>query len=157
MRKKPISFLFLGALLSAFVVTNIHAQNRPEHFEESFSIEGICSFPVLVELSGKMKAMELTGGRTIIIAPDEFVVLTNLDDPSKQEVMAITGAFHETVFANGDTELVVTGRNLLVGLDPDALFVVTMGDFSFVLDENFNVVQPLTGKGRVIDICALLE
>jgi hypothetical protein len=143
--------------LWAFLVTNAYAQNRPEHFEDSFTIEGICSFPVQLELSGKSKVIELADGKSIIIAPGEFATFTNLDDPSKQEILGITGAFHQSVLANGDTEFIVTGRNLLLGFDPDALFVVTVGNFSFVFDENFNLVQPVTGDGRVIDICALLE
>lgn len=148
------------ALLSTLVLvffTNGKGQNPPQEDEFAITIEGICTFPVLIEIAGKVKFIELSGGRTIIVSPRSFVTLTNLDEPSKQEVMPITGAFHETISPNGDIESVVTGRNLLVGFDPDALFVVTVGDFSFVFDENSNLIQPVTGNGRMIDICTLLE
>ncbi|HEX6730117.1 MAG TPA: hypothetical protein VF074_08910 [Pyrinomonadaceae bacterium] len=154
--QKLISFTFLVTLLLGLMVTT-YGQNPPQHFEDSFTIEGICSFPVLVELSGKAKTIELTGGKSISNAPGEVARFTNLDDPTKQEVIGITGAFHQSVLANGDMEFVVTGRNLLIGFDPDALFVVTVGNFSFVFDENFNLVQPVTGTGQVIDVCGLLE
>jgi hypothetical protein len=148
---------FLATVLLGIFVTNGYGQNPPQEVEDTFTIDGICAFPVLVELSGKMKVIELAGGKSIIIAPRAFVTLTNLDDPSKQEIFGITGAFHQSVLANGDTEFVVTGHNLLVGFDPDAPFVLTVGNFNFVFDESFNLVQPIAGDGLVIDICARLE
>ena len=151
-----VRFAFLATVVLG-LLTNVNGQNPPEEAEDTFTIEGICTFPVLIEITGKVKFIELSGDKTIIISPRAFATLTNLDDPSKQEVLGITGAFHETILPNGDTETVVTGRNLLAGFDPDALFVLTIGNFSFVFDENFNLVQPVTGNGRVIDICALLE
>ena len=156
-KKRLTTLMFVATFLFGSIVTRVCGQNPPEHFELSFPVEGICTFPVLVELSGKAKTIELTGGRTISVAPGEVARFTNLDDPSKQEVIGITGAFHQTALANGDTEFVVTGRNLLIGFDPDALFAVTIGTFSFVFDENFNLVQPVTGNGRIIDICQLLD
>lgn len=151
------TYILLVPLLWGLMLTTVYGQNSPEHFEDSFTIDGICAFPVLVELSGKAKTIELTGGKTIFTSPGLVATFTNLDDPAKQEVLGITGAFHQFVFANGDTELIGTGRNLVIGFDPDVPFAVTIGNFRFVIDEDFNLVQPLTGNGQVIDVCRLLE
>lgn len=146
--------LILTALVAA---PSALGQGPPDPFEDSFTIEGICAFPVLVELSGKAKTIELNGGRMIFTAPAETATFTNLDTPAHHETLGITGAFHTTALEDGSTEFVVTGRNLLIGFDPDALFVITVGNFRFVLDDGFNLVQPLSGTGRVIDVCQLLE
>lgn len=147
----------LAPVLYGLLATSALGQSPPEDSEVTVTIDGLCAFPVLVELAGKAKIIELSGGRAIIISPAFVATFTNLDDPSKQEVLGITGAFHETTFANGDTLFKVTGRNLLIGLDPDNAFVVTVGNFTWVWDEEFNFVQPLTGDGRVINVCELLE
>ncbi len=81
--------------------------------------------------------------------------LTNLDNPENQETLNITGAFHQTTLENGDVVTVATGRNLLG--DPEAGFVLAIGDFSFVFDKEGNLIQPLSGEGQLIDICALLK
>ena len=63
----------------------------------------------------------------------------------------------QTVLANGDVELVFTGRNLVIGFDPIAGFVITVGRFGLAFDEDFNVTQPLSGNGQLIDVCRLLD
>lgn len=156
-KKRMTTHIFFATILCGLIVTGAYGQDPPADFADSFQIDGICAFPVLVELSGKAKTIELTGGKTIFTSPGLVATFTNLDDRTKQEVLGITGAFHQTVLANGDTELVVTGRNLLIGFDPDVLFAVTIGNFRFVLDEEFNLVEPLTGKGSVIDVCGLID
>jgi hypothetical protein len=50
---------------------------------------------------------------------------------------------------------VVTGRNVL--FDPEAGFVLAIGTFSFAFDPAGNLVQPLSGRGRTIDICKLIQ
>jgi len=79
--------------------------------------------------------------------------LTNLDS-GVQERVVITGAFHQTTLENGDVVTKATGRNLLG--DPQAGFVVAVGNFSYVFDAEGNLVQPLEGEGQLIDVCALL-
>lgn len=145
--------LACGAALSVSAL----AQGQPSDVDESFTIEGICAFPVLVELRGKSNTIELPGGRIIFTSPRLTATLTNLDHPANHETLGITGAFHQTVLPNGDVELVLTGRNLLIGLDPEAGFVISIGRFSFVVDADGNIVQPLSGRGQLVDICALLE
>jgi hypothetical protein len=50
---------------------------------------------------------------------------------------------------------VVTGRNLLG--DPEAGFVLAIGNFSFVFDAGGNLIQPLAGKGTLTNICELID
>ena len=84
------------------------------------------------------------------------VTITNLDTPENQATFNITGSFHQTTTENGQVTTILTrGRNLLS--DPVAGTVIAIGNFSFVFDAEGNLVQPLEGKGRLIDVCALLE
>jgi hypothetical protein len=110
---------------------------------------------VRFDVTGKMKTIELPAGRTIFIFPGLTAALTNVDQPEHQVTLGVTGTFHQTVLENGDVETVVTGRNLL--FDPEAGFVLAIGRFSFVVDEQGNLVQPLSGTGQLIDVCELLS
>jgi hypothetical protein len=129
------------------------AQGRPSEVTESFTITGFCEFDILYEAGGKQKGIELPGGRTITIFPGFSATLTNLDN-GNQETLGITGAFHQSTLANGDVEVVFTGRNLLG--DPDAGLVLAIGRFSIVFDAEGNLIQSLQGTGQLIDICELL-
>ena len=130
------------------------AQARPIEVDETPFQVPFCGFPVLVVLSGKGKTIELGGGRTILTAPGLTATLTNLDN-GNQESINITGAVHQGVLESGEVVQVFTGRNAL--FDPIAPgLVLTIGRFSVVLDANGNVVQPLEGSGRQVDVCALL-
>jgi hypothetical protein len=105
-------------------------------------------------LSGKEQVPDLPGDRFIFTSPGLTATLTNLET-GNQETLSITGAFHQTTLENGDVQTVATGRNLLG--DPEAGFVLAIGDFSFVFDKKGKLVQPLSGEGQLIDICELLE
>ena len=50
---------------------------------------------------------------------------------------------------------VFTGRNALFDPIAPGLFLA-IGRFSVVLDASGNVVEPLEGSGRLVDVCALL-
>ena len=132
-------------------------QGPPADFADSVPVEGICAFPVLVELNGKAKTIALLGGSTLFTSPGLTATLTNLDDPTKREPLSITGAIRETALEGGDTELVFTGRNLVIGFDPVAGFVITVGFFSVAFDEEFNITRPLSRNGQLINVCTLLE
>ena len=136
--------------------TSGRAQGPPSDVHETFTVDGICDFPVLVEIQGKQGIIGLPGDRLLVTAPAETVTLTNLADPTRSETISITGAFHLTFAENGDTTFVVTGRNLLIGLDPDP-FVITIGTFTFVTDDAGNQLEPLSGSGRVVNVCQLLN
>jgi hypothetical protein len=108
-----------------------------------------------LDLSGKAKTIELPNGAFIFTSPGLDVTITNLDSPENQAMFNITGTFHQTTNPeNGEVTTVVTGRNLL--FDPEAGTNIAIGNFSFVFDAEGNLVQPLAGEGRLIDVCALL-
>ena len=114
---------------------------------------GNCAFPISADFSGNTKDLQLPGGRFISTSPHLTVTLTNLDNDNK-ETFSITGAFHQTTMENGDVRTVSTGRSLLG--DPEAGLVIVSGNFSYVFDTQGNLVQPLSGEGQMIDVCAQL-
>ena len=116
---------------------------------------GSCDFPVIIDISGKAKTVELPGGRAIVTSPGTRATLTNLDEPANQVSYLITGAYHQTELANGDLVVETTGRTLL--FDQSFGMFLAIGRFTFVLDEEGSFVQPPTGKGRMIDVCSLLK
>jgi hypothetical protein len=118
----------------------------------------VCDFPVLLELTGKSKVIELGGGRTIVTAPNLKVVATNLTEPANQVSLNITGAIHQKTLGDGSVKSVFTGRNLVLGtLDVPTFLDLTIGHFTFVLAANgTTIVQELSGTGQRIKICDLL-
>jgi hypothetical protein len=147
--------VILALIVAAPIVAAAQKEpNIPEDVEDTFTVVGLCDFPVLFEVEGKGKTIELPGGRRIITSPGLFITLTNVNKPENQMTLNVTGAFHETTLENGNMETVVTGRNLL--FDPEAGFVLAIGRFSFVFDQEGNLVQPLSGEGQLIDICEAL-
>ena len=116
---------------------------------------GACDFPIRVETSGKGGTIELPGNRFIFTSPGLKAVVTNLDDPSRAVILNVPGVFHQSIEPNGDVVYVVTGRNLLG--DPEAGFVLAIGTFSFIFDNGGNLIQPLAGRGQLINICELID
>ena len=84
----------------------------------------------------------------------QFATVTNLTT-SFPITLSATGAFQITTDQNGNTVYTVTGRNIL--LDPVAGFVLGSGVFNFVVDTLGNLVTPLNGTGRLVNICSLVE
>ncbi len=89
-------------------------------------------------------------------SPGLSATVTNLNDPTKQVTINITGSFHVSPTADGGQLFVVTGRNLLT--DPFAGVVLAIGNFSFAFDANGNLTQPLKMQGgTTTDLCDLLK
>lgn len=162
------SRLFASSLVlvmwTSFDTGRLAAQNNggpPGDVNQTFVINpggpfGSCAFPISISVQGKGKVINLTGGRFIVISPQLNATVTNLADPSKQlQNINITGASHVTTGPDGSQVFLITGRNLNV--DPVAGVVLAIGRFSFVLDAAMNPIQLLSGKGQVIDLCALIE
>jgi hypothetical protein len=122
---------------------------------------GTCAFPLDLVVNGKAKLILLPDGgagvTSIATSPGLKVTITNGANPENQATFNITGSFHNSA-NTPETGLVttrVTGRNLLS--DPVAGTVIAIGNFNFVTDANTgDNVQPLDGKGQLIDVCALL-
>lgn len=146
-----VFMILLGASTAA-------AQNAPQPYILTFDFLAgeFCEFPTRLTLEGKEKILFLPGNRVTVTSPGVVFTLTNLDDPSKTLTEVITGAIQLTFKDNGDTQVKLTGRNLY-GFDPNDPPVLTIGNFSFTYDENFNVIQPLTGKGKRINVCEALN
>ena len=124
--------------------------------QANFLGPGMCPFPINVSVSGKTSTIVLPGNRLIITAPNQHAVVTNLDDPSKTVTLNIPGVFRQSVDQNGNNVTVVTGRNLMG--DPQAGLVLAVGTFSYIYDStNTTLIQPLTGKGTLSDICAMVQ
>jgi hypothetical protein len=159
---KRIVVAAISALLALIVAVPIAGAARQEppfpvkqHFVlEAGDVFGRCAFPIEFEMSGKGQTLALPGGRFIFTSPELTATLTNLQN-GNQETFTITGAFHQTTLENGDVVTVATGRNILG--DPEAGFVLAIGNFSYVFDKEDNLVQPLEGEGQLIDICGLLK
>ncbi len=126
---------------------------QPTPVEYTFDAEGLCDFTVRFEVSGKEKQIDLPGDRMILTSPGLTAVLKNLDN-DKSERFVITGSFHVTSLKNGGEEWVSTGRSIL--WDPEEGFVLAVGRFTWVFDAEGNLIQPLQGKGQLIDLCELL-
>lgn len=156
-RKLLIAAAIMALSFGLAAATAVAQQGPPVDEDLTFQIDDLCAFPVRVEIRGKTKAIELPGGRVLFTFPGEDATFTNLDDPSRQETLGISGSIQESLLPNGDVELVFRGPNLIIGFDPVNSFVVTLGRFSFAFDQDFNITQPLSGNGQIINICQLLE
>ena len=135
------------------VATPSNAGGPPTQVEDSY-ISKTCGFPVLVQASGKIKEIPLPGGRTKVLFPAFSATLTNLDT-ERQLKLSITGSFHITALPSGSTEIVYTGRNTYD--DPVAgRFLLLIGYFREVFDPDFNILEPLGGRGQMVDLCEAL-
>ncbi len=133
------------------------SQGRPTDVDETPFTVDFCAFPIEVVLSGKGKTIQLPGGGTIVTSPGLTATLTNLDNQNRQ-TFVITGSFHQSILTNGNVETVATGRNVLFDPQVPGLpgLVLAVGRFSWVVDSQGNLVQPLRGTGQLIDLCARL-
>ena len=149
--------ILVALILAAPVVSAQPNGEPPEPIDETPQVLDpgvVCEFGVLYEVTGKAKEIDLPGDRTMTIFPGASTTLTNLET-GKQVTLNITGTFDERVLENGDVVTVLRGRNL--AFDPEAGFVLTKGRFSFALDAEGNLIQPLSGKGTLVDVCGLLS
>jgi hypothetical protein len=158
MRTVRLAVFSLALVILSIGRPSLAAPNPPE--EISFTVvlpAGVaCSFDVEASITGKSKVIDLPGERFILTAPNLFVTLTNLEDPSKQVTLNATGSFEETINPDGSIVTVSRGRSVLT--DPvTAGLVLVIGKFSFVTDAEGNIIQPLEGQGQIIDICQMID
>ena len=72
-----------------------------------------CSFGVLAEVYGKTKVIPLPSGGSLFIFPGAHVVVTNLDDPSKQVTLNAAGSFQFIEGPNGELLVLSRGTSLV--------------------------------------------
>ena len=160
MLRRKLAVLAAGALMALLVLAfaGVAWAAPPERVDTTpFTVEGICPFPMLAELSGKSQLKALPGGRKLGISPGLRVTLTNLEEPTNQVSYVITGSLLETQLANGNLFVVARGRNVIFG--PDVGMFLTIGRFTFTAFDADGTPLALTrptGKGRLIDVCASL-
>ena len=121
---------------------------QPVNLTDTLGTE-VCGFPVLYEVSGKMKAKELPNGDRLYQNPTLRVTLTN-EANGKQETHGSTGTIRATDLEGGDVSLVSTGQNVIYSSTIGIL--VLNGRYTFVEDEDENFTQP-QGTGKIIKIC----
>jgi hypothetical protein len=112
-----------------------------------------------VILSGKAKTVDLPGNRYIDLTPGLKVTFVNLDTGEMSRAFNIAGPSHATVNEDGSTDFILTGRHL--SGDPFILggeggLVFTAGNFSFSLNADLSLKDPLSGRGRVFDFLDVL-
>ena len=127
---------------------------EPGQFEDPIASE-ICGFQFLVDPTGKLKTLELPGGRTILISPAASGTFTN-GNTGTTVTLNLTGPIQFNPLPDGGTEVLFLGHNI-VG-NPEAGFLVLLiGRFDFTSDAEGGIVQDLEGNGQRIDLCALLS
>jgi hypothetical protein len=132
--------------------------NAPKPFHNTYTVEGACDFPVLIEEAGKVKDIELPGGDVLRIFPTQHSTLTNLEEPSNQVMLRGGGKGRVTPPSTegGDLLVTVTGHNVLV-VPGEGIFEVRKA--TFTLAPPYDVGSELTileREGKAIDLCARL-
>jgi hypothetical protein len=163
---KRIVLLMVGILAALVVAAPMVAAQSdngavPQEYSVSYGPEviaqfpGHCSFPMQLDVSGKTKTIHQGNGGMIITSPGASATVTNLAN-GEQATFNVTGSSHKSILENGNVKTVMTGRNL--ALDPVAGTFVSMGRFTYVNNptDTQNII-PVSGKGRMIDVCALLS
>jgi hypothetical protein len=138
--------------------------NKPEPVDttivvDKFVLSESQDFPLEIVVSGKSKTIELSDDRSISVFPGLEATLTNLDDPSNSLTLNITGSFHQTSLEDGSVLTEFDGRNLLADPqidDGEPGFVLAIGHFSIIVDNEGTLVQPLQGQGQVVNVIDLL-
>jgi hypothetical protein len=130
----------------------------PQPVDNSFTVEGACDFPVLVEESGMVMDIALPGGEVLRIFPGAGSTLTNLEEPSNQVALRGGGKGRVTPpsVEGGDLLVTVTGHNVLV-VPGEGIFEVRKA--TFTLAPPYDVGSELTileSQGKLVDLCALL-
>lgn len=116
-----------------------------------------CDFDLRIQLVGKGGFLTLPGGRflSITTSPGLKATLTNLAN-NHAATVDVSGTNRHSLDPYGNNVYNVAGRNLLG--DPTTGLVVAVGDFSFVFDSSgTTLVKPLSGHGRLIDACLLVQ
>jgi hypothetical protein len=130
------------------------AQMPPQPVEGTFTLEGICAFPVTFDVTGKGSRIDLPSGSWIITGPGLYVTLTNADDPSQSVTLNITGPITRTVLPDGRIQADMNGRNLF--FDDTTGLLLLIGHWRAVTDATETELFDLGGRGQRIEICPLL-
>ena len=89
-------------------------------------------------------------------APGLYATIINLNNPSKQVTLGVTGELRFFDQPDGGFAAIGTGRNLVT--DPTYGLTLVIGTFSFAFDGGGNLIQGLTlDAGRTVSVCSLID
>jgi hypothetical protein len=162
-KRSQIAVLVAAALVAT--VGSVAAQNggKPVAQDVTFTLMasdavGCPGFDVTGSVSGNAKTIALPGGGQIVNGPNLRITLSANGNSVSY---VITGASHiAAALPNGDVTWTMTGRNLILlptveGRHTKGMFLTT-GAQTFILDASGGEVQPFSGPGTVVDVCATL-
>jgi hypothetical protein len=121
-----------------------------EEFEDSIVYD--CGFPLELEATGKLKAMEKKDYVLVVGQRNDFRFRNG--ETGESVTYRSGGVLQVVVNADGTTTIFSAGRNLILTGNASALFLV--GRFNITLDEEFTRGNS-PGVKRVIDICDALR
>ena len=154
--KRVLTTAALGIAVAALGSSGAAAA-PPQPADFTGPITGVCDFPVLIEITGKVKVIE-HGDRVITVGPGQKVTLTN-QATGKRVRYNIAGSFHDRVLADGTLVSKGVGRNLLfterLGL------LLTIGNVAFTVTEGPPApegfaITSTADRGRIVDMCQVL-
>jgi hypothetical protein len=105
----------------------------------------------------KASQINLPSGAFILTAPAQAVTLTNVEEPTHQVTLSITGTITRTMLPNGQLESIMNGRNIFFDDDPDVGFLLLIGHWRAITDASNTILEDLEGTGQRIELCPLLE
>ena len=153
---KALLTVALGVAGSALCLTPAVAA-PPEPADPTPIVGTFCDFETSIVLSGKEKAIEKGDGVVILTAPGEHATVTNTAT-GESVTVNIAGSFRLQEQPNGDTEVVLRGRNLLYGPGIEGI-VLTIGRGTVIAtapteEEPLGTVTLTSGpQGRLINLC----
>ena len=141
----------LAALAVALVVPKGASAAPPSPADQTFTVRGVCHFPVHVRVTGKMKVIDVPGPDVLITVPGQHATLTNLREPGNRVTVNAAGPGRLTQLRNGDVLLVVRGRNILY--DSGEGIFLTIGRVKLRVGGDITILE---SHGRIIDLCKRL-
>jgi hypothetical protein len=118
----------------------------------------ICGFPVYVSSVGKLKILDLPGGRMLQIFPANKTTYEN-GLTGQSITLTLTGTFHFNPLPDGNTEIVLVGRSTVYYDDPPGTlhFSLIVGRYTVVTDPSGGVVRQVSGVGPEQNVCELIS
>jgi hypothetical protein len=128
----------------------------------AFDAGQVCDFPVEFSAGGELQEFVTKEGRYISMAPGVRNTITNLLDPTKTYSSLAGGQLRLSTVASADTLIETRGQVYYFSEEsvsnPSAKGLWLLdGSWQSAIDELGDPAQPLSGKGRRIDLCRLLH
>lgn len=127
-----------------------------------FEAGQVCDFPIEFSAAGELQEFVTKEGRYISMAPGVGNTITNQLDPTKTYSSQTGGRLELWTLASADTLIETQGQVYYFSEESASnpsgkgLWLLD-GNWQSAIDELGDPAQPLTGKGRRIDLCRLLR